>query len=77
VYQVDTYFRIRELRQEQRLSQAKLAASLGQKSSSTIGMWETGTRRPPSKILSKLARVLHCSIDDLYATTAAQENAAP
>ncbi|MCI8689200.1 MAG: helix-turn-helix transcriptional regulator [Oscillibacter sp.] len=60
-------FRIRELRQAQKISQCQLAARLGLKSSSTIAMWEKGSRHPSSVMLPRLAKALGCTIDELYA----------
>jgi len=59
-------FRIRELRQAQKISQCQLAARLGLKSSSTVAMWENGSRHPSSTMLPRLAKALGCSIDELY-----------
>ena len=64
---MSTCFRIRELRQQRGITQAQLAANLSLRSSSTITMWENGDRRPPSSILPRLANVLGCTIDELYA----------
>ena len=64
---LSTIFRIRELRQERGLTQAQLAKSMGLKSSSTVTMWETGDRNPPSSVLPQLADALCCTIDELYA----------
>lgn len=63
---MSTCFRIRELRQKKRITQAQLAANLGLRSSSTITMWETGDRTPSSSILPRLADALGCTIDELY-----------
>ena len=59
-------FRIRELRQTAGLTQAQLAFRLGLKSPSTVTMWESGARKPPSTLLPKLAHALHCTVDELY-----------
>lgn len=61
-----TYFRIRELRQQRGITQAQLAKELNLKSSSTITMWEKGSRKPPSQMLPLLASVLGCTIDELF-----------
>lgn len=63
---MNSCFQIRELRQQRGITQAKLAAALDLKSSSTITMWERGDRRPPSVILPRLADALGCTIDQLY-----------
>lgn len=61
------YFRIKELRLQANLTQAQLAKNLGLKSQSTVAMWETELRRPPSIILPRLAEELGCTIDELFA----------
>lgn len=58
--------RIRELRRRKDMTQAQLASNLGLKSSSTVAMWEKGTRHPPSTMLPRLAAELGCTIDELY-----------
>jgi len=58
--------RIRELRRRKKLTQARLAVSLGLKSPGTIALWERELRRPPSAILPRLAAELECTIDELY-----------
>ena len=47
------------------LSQAELAEILGV-AVSAVGMWESGERRPRHETIPTLARVLRCTIDDLY-----------
>ena len=59
-------FRIRELRQQQGMTQAQLAKKMDLKSASTITMWESGNRNPASEILPRLAATLGCTIDELY-----------
>ena len=63
---MDTYFRIRELRLAAGLTQIQLAARLELNRSSTVTMWERGTRHPPSILLPRIAKELGCTIDDLY-----------
>ena len=63
---MSTCFQIRELRRRTGITQAQLAANLGFKSSSTITMWENGTRNPPSTMLPRLAQELDCTIDELF-----------
>lgn len=62
-------FRIKELRQSAGLTQAQLAFRLDLKSQSTVAMWETGDRKPPSTLLPRLAHALGVTIDDLYQDT--------
>lgn len=59
-------FRIRELRLAKGLTQTQLSINLGLKSQSTVAMWETGARNPPSSILPRLASELDCTIDELF-----------
>lgn len=63
---MQTVFRVRELRQRADMTQGQLAEKLGFKSPSTITMWESGDRNPPSTMLPRLADVLHCTIDELF-----------
>lgn len=57
--------RIRELRQARGLSQARVAADMGV-SKPSVCKWETGVSVPRTEILPQLARVLGCSIDELF-----------
>lgn len=43
----------------------------------TVGMWETGTALPRAAQLPAIAKVLRCSIDDLYHYDTALEVASP
>lgn len=63
---MNTCFRIKELRQAAGLTQAQLAFRLDLKSPSTVTMWESGDRKPPSTVLPRLAQVLGVSVDALY-----------
>ena len=63
---MNTCFRIKELRQSAGLTQAQLAFRLDLKSPSTVTMWETGDRKPPSTLLPRLAHALGVTVDDLY-----------
>ena len=47
-------------------TQARLARKLGI-SRATVAMWETGKSRPRYDMLPKIARLLGCTIDELYA----------
>lgn len=57
--------RIRELRQARGLSQARVAEDLGV-SKPAVCKWETGVSVPRTELLPLLARVLDCSIDELF-----------
>lgn len=63
---IENKFYLRQLRQANNLTQVELAKMLGLKSSSTITMWENGSRHPPNMILPRLADILHCTIDELF-----------
>lgn len=57
---------IRSLREAAGLTQVELAAELGYQSSSIVTMWESGDRKVPSDKLPQLARILGCTINDLF-----------
>lgn len=63
---MSSIFRIKDLRQQQGVTQAELAARLALRSASTITMWENGQRLPPSSALPVLAAALGCTIPELY-----------
>ena len=56
--------KIRQLRVENGMTQKELAHRIGV-SPSAIGMYEQGRRVPDSTVLTRLARVLKCSTDEL------------
>ena len=58
--------KIRMRREAMGLTQAKLANALGV-SRTAVTMWETGKSRPRFELLPKIAQLLGCTIDDLYA----------
>ena len=60
------HIQIKELREEAGLTQTDLAEGLGYRSRALIAMWESGQRKPPSDKLPKLAKILNCSINDLF-----------
>lgn len=43
----------------------------------TVGMWETGTALPRAAQLPAIAKLLQCSIDELYTDYTALEVACP
>ena len=55
---------IKKYRLKKGLTQENLANLLNV-SKSTIGMWETGARKPDIIKLKKLAEILDCSVDSL------------
>jgi len=56
--------KLRQLRLERGITQAKLAEKIGV-SPSTVGMYEQGRRQPDVKTIAKIASVLGCSTDEL------------
>lgn len=58
-------FQIKHLREKAGLTQLELALrmNVGQ---SCIAMWENGENSPRADKLPELARILGCTIDDLY-----------
>lgn len=56
---------IKELRKKCGLTQAQLATLLNVKQV-TVSYWENGESMPTAKKLPELARILQCSIDDLF-----------
>lgn len=53
------------LREQTGLTQQGLAQALGVEQS-TVSMWETGNSSPRADKLPELARILKCTIDELY-----------
>lgn len=60
--------RIISLRDENHLTQSKLAQKL-EVSSSTVAMWETDNRIPPASMLSKIADYFDVTVDYLLGRT--------
>lgn len=56
---------IKKMREQAKLTQNEVAISL-RIQQSTVAMWETGESMPRAGLLPKLAKVLNCSIDDLF-----------
>ncbi|MBU5677883.1 helix-turn-helix domain-containing protein [Alkaliphilus sp. MSJ-5] len=56
---------IKALRIQSNLTQEDLALKLNI-SRSTVSMWETGESLPRSSKLQELAKILNCSIDELF-----------
>jgi len=57
---------IRNMRQKANITQTELAQAISV-TQSTIACWEAGTKYPSADKLPELARVLHCTIDNLFA----------
>ena len=53
------------LRKECNLTQCELAKQLGVRQS-TIAMWESGEVMPTADKLPRIAKILGCTIDDLF-----------
>lgn len=57
--------KIKELREAMNYNQSDLASELGV-DRSAVAKWETGEAVPRTDKLPKLAKVLGCSIDELF-----------
>lgn len=57
--------RIEEMRKHLKLTQKDVADKIGV-SQACVAMWETGEAMPRADKLPELAKILGCSIDDLY-----------
>ena len=64
---------LKKLRTERGLTLEAVGVSMGV-TRQCVQMWEAGRRWPSSADLPKLARVLGCSIDDLFAGDPCQED---
>jgi len=56
---------LKALRERAGLTQLQLGKLLG-KGQSAVAMWEAGDRMPRADKLPELARILGCTIDELY-----------
>jgi repressor LexA len=59
---------IKELREKQGITQEQLAEYLDV-SRGTVGMWETGKRRPSQELYEKIADMFNVDMDYLYGRT--------
>ena len=59
---------IKTVRESKNLTQQYIANELGI-SRSSVAMWETGEAMPRADKLPELARILGCTIDELFAET--------
>lgn len=57
---------LRSLRIANGYTQKEVADALGLESSSTVTMWENGTRKPSVDKLPEIAAFFHCTIDELF-----------
>ncbi len=60
--------RLKELRTEKNLTQAKIANMLGV-SRTTVTMWEAGASQPDNETLLQIADILGTSVDELLGST--------
>ena len=58
-------YRIKKLRERSGMTQLELAKRMGVEQN-TISQWENGTRFPRADKLPQLARLLGCTIDELF-----------
>ena len=63
---------IRVLRENANLTQQELSNRLGI-GQSTVAMWESGGQTPRADKLPELAKILGCTIDELFEETQAGE----
>jgi len=56
---------IKIMRERANMTQCELAQKIGVEQSA-ISMWETGEARPRTNKLPVLAKILNCTIDDLF-----------
>jgi transcriptional regulator with XRE-family HTH domain len=60
---------LKEKRINAKLSQGKVAKTLGYKSSQFVSNWERGISEPPFTILKKLSEMYKIKIDELFEVT--------
>lgn len=56
--------KIKQLRKAAKIKQLELAEELGV-DNSTVAKWETGAAKPRADKLPALAKLLHCTVDQL------------
>jgi len=54
------------------LTQTDVAKELGL-NQSTVSMWETGTSMPNPRLLPEIAKLYHCTVDELLAESPPEE----
>lgn len=65
---------IKTLRESKNMTQSEIAARLGV-NRTAVSMWETGDSMPRAELLPQLAKLLGCTIDDLFAPPEGGERA--
>ena len=60
--------RLKEIREKQFLTQAELGKLIGVEQN-TISQWEQDVRMPRADKLPLIAKVLNCTVDDLFEDT--------
>ena len=55
---------IRDIRQEQNLTQKDIAEKL-KVTPNAVSQWENGVRNPSLENVKRLAKILHCTTDDI------------
>ena len=65
IWEVSTLNNIENIRSLKRISQKDLAEEIGV-SQSAVSQWESGQAFPSSDKLPQIAKILGCSIDDLF-----------
>lgn len=56
---------LKEMRRKRGMTQASLAQKMGV-TQSMVAKWEAGGSCPRGEVLTRLADLLHCSIDELF-----------
>ncbi len=59
---------LKTLRRKAGLTQSEISAAIGV-AQNTISNWENGERMPSTNMLPKIAEILNCTIDELFADT--------
>lgn len=56
---------VKRLRESKNMTQSEIALALGV-NRTAVSMWETGDSMPRAELLPQLAKVLGCTIDELF-----------
>ena len=63
---------IKKMRERSGITQKELATQLGV-DQSTVCLWETGKTQPRAKLLTKIAEIFGCTVDELLSHVAPTE----